>query len=140
MNLLCALGLAPSGPVGPQAAVHGVFSNAYARDLVMAWRLRDPRPDPAAHYTYCSARVLLTNPLAFAIVGWSEAAGAGSQVSLFVCMDHGDTHRLQMCLWAGSAIDHAGALHALQGWHLDAMGPRGPTLVLPRGPLADWRV
>jgi len=139
-SALGALGLGPGGSHGAQAPLHlhCVFSNAYARDLTTAWRLRDPRSDLAVHYTYCSARVLLSNPLAFVIAGWSDAGGTGAQVSLFLCMDHGDTHRLQVCLWAEAATDRASALRALEGWHCATMGPRGPTLVLPRGPLAGW--
>ena len=142
-SITAALGLVPIGSYRPRVHLHGVFTNVQARDLAMAWRLSDPRPGPVVHNQYCSARVLLSNHLAFVIAGWTDAECTDAEwtdaeatnepsVSLFVCMDHGKTHRVQMCLWGqASASDRPEALHALRVWHKSLVGPRGPGLVIP---------
>jgi len=187
-SITAALGL-PIGPYQPRVHLHGVFTNVQARDLAMAWRLSDPRPGPIVHNQYCSARVLLSNHLAFVIAGWTDAECTDTEwtdaectdtewtdakctdtewtdaectdtewtdaectdtewtdaestdtepranepsVSLFVCMDHGKTHRVQMCLWGpASASERPEALHALRVWHKRLVGPHGPRLVIP---------
>ena len=141
-----AHGLAPGGS-HRRAHLHGAFSSAQARDLAVAWRLSDPRTGSAVQDQYYRARVMLSNNRVFVVAGWTDvertdagwtdvertdAGGNQPRVSLYICMDHGDVHRVQMCLWGQvGASERAEALHALRGWHERTVGPHGPRLVIP---------
>jgi hypothetical protein len=129
-----------SGSYGPRVHLHGAFSNSQARDLALAWRLHDPRTDPSVQYQYCSARVLLSNHLAFVVAGWTDAdsidPGDGAEeprVSLYICVDHGDSHRVQIILWGQEgASERTEAMYAFRDWHTRTVGPHGPRLIIPR--------